>query len=631
MHFQLYRVYRLDNQVKSVKIKFESNMTESKDLENQISSLPSGYITKRSIKGRIYYSHQGTSGGRQFSHSVSKEEAEVLMEQIAMRKKLEKELKSIQAKVNAESRTKKKEFNTNVILGTALSNFAEPSKKFQKRDCYSTIEKYINRDVEDKVCVVYGLRRTGKTTLLKQLILSFNKAQREKTAYIKCTASDTVASLNKDIITLQNLSYKYLLIDEVTLMNDFIDSSSLFSDVYAAQGMKIILSGTDSLGFHFAISNELYDRAIMIHTTFISFREHSRLLGINDVDEYIRYGGTLKAGELDFENNELNTDDASFRDNESTRYYIDTAICSNIQHSLECFKDGKYFRHLMTLYEADELTNAINRIIESLNHNFTVKVITRLFKSRDFGSAAQELRSEKDEKKRTDILDRINSAPILETLKKILSIKEKEEQTIGITNVHIEEIKEYLKSLDLIEKMNVETRFADTPELNASDIYYIFTQPGMRYCQAQALIYSLLKNPQISGIDIELKKLITNKISEDVMGNMLEDIILLETKKTLGKDRKNKKEVFKLIFSTGEFDMVIQDIKNSTCEIFEIKHSSQIITNQYRHLINPEYTSLTEKIFGKITKKAVIYKGSPQTLANGIEYINAEDYLTNLI
>lgn len=40
----------------------------------------------------------------------------------------------------------------------------------------------------------------------------------------------------------------------------------------------------------------------MVHTTRIPFSEHSRLLGINDVDEYIRYGGTLKAGVWDFEN-----------------------------------------------------------------------------------------------------------------------------------------------------------------------------------------------------------------------------------------------------------------------------------------------------------------------------------------
>ena len=46
------------------------------------------------------------------------------------------------------------------------------------------------------------------------------------------------------------------------------------------------------------VKDELYDRAYMVHTTFIPFREHGRLLKTDDVDEYIRYGGTLRMGEL---------------------------------------------------------------------------------------------------------------------------------------------------------------------------------------------------------------------------------------------------------------------------------------------------------------------------------------------
>ncbi len=91
---------------------------------------------------------------------------------------------------------------------------------------------------------------------------------------------------------------------------------------------------------------------------------YSRLLGIDSIDEYIRYGGTLRAGELAFDDEDVNAQDASFRDDESTRRYIDTAICKNIQHSLACYEAGGHFRHLYALYEAGELTSAINRIIE---------------------------------------------------------------------------------------------------------------------------------------------------------------------------------------------------------------------------------------------------------------------------
>ena len=45
--------------------------------------------------------------------------------------------------------------------------------------------------------------------------------------------------------------FRYIFIDEITLMSDFIEGAALFSDVFATCGMKIVLSGTDSLGFMF--------------------------------------------------------------------------------------------------------------------------------------------------------------------------------------------------------------------------------------------------------------------------------------------------------------------------------------------------------------------------------------------
>lgn len=95
----------------------------------------------------------------------------------------------------------------------------------------------------------------------------------------------------------------------------------------------IVLSGTDSLGFTLAETAELHDRSVTIHTTFIPFREYSRLLGLHDIDEYIRYGGTFRAGETDFDDPELMDEGISFRDDETMRRYIDTAAARNIQHS----------------------------------------------------------------------------------------------------------------------------------------------------------------------------------------------------------------------------------------------------------------------------------------------------------
>lgn len=49
----------------------------------------------------------------------------------------------------------------------------------------------------------------------------------------------------------------------------------MLSDVFSMMGMKLVLSGTDSLGFAMANRDELYDRSVMIHTSFIPFREYA--------------------------------------------------------------------------------------------------------------------------------------------------------------------------------------------------------------------------------------------------------------------------------------------------------------------------------------------------------------------
>lgn len=207
-------------------------------------------------------------------------------------------------------------FHTNVVTGPALLALSENVRGWRRRDCFSQLTDYLYGPACDRVCLLYGLRRTGKTTLLRQAVLDMAPEDAARTAYVKATAADTMANLNRDMEQLRSLGFRYILLDEVTLIRDFIDSAALLSDVYAAQGMKIVLSGTDSLGFWFALHQELYDRARAIHTTFIPYREHSRLLGISGIDEYIRYGGTLRAGELAFEDAWVNAEDASFRDDE---------------------------------------------------------------------------------------------------------------------------------------------------------------------------------------------------------------------------------------------------------------------------------------------------------------------------
>ena len=588
-------------------------------IEQEIERLPKGKIFYKKIKGKEQPYLQWSENGKAMTKYVKVNERERIFEQLERRERLLDELESLRnAPDELSYASENHSFKTNVIYGVGLGELTRGVEGFQKRDCYGKLWRFVQSESTGKVCILYGLRRTGKTTILFQLLNDLEESRKQKAVYIKARLTDRMSDLCEDLKKLRELGYRYVCLDEVTLMEDFIDSASVLSDIYAMQGMKIILSGTDSLGFWIAESNELYDRAYMIHTTYIPFREYSRLLGIKDIDEYIRYGGTLMQGEIDLDDPDALDETLAFRDDETARRYIDTAICKNIQHSLAYFRDGSNLRHLRDLYEADELTSAINRIIESMNHQFLLRTLISKFKSHDLGSAAQILNKQTDPDMQTDILERIDKDSITRRLMEILEIRDQEDQKVGITKTHVAEIKEYLKALDLVTDCPSETTIPDA-EPNE---YVLFTQPGMRYCQAQALVHILMKDPIFQSFSEWEKKLATEKILEDVRGRMMEDIVLLDRSRCA--DRKSR--VFKLILSRREYDMVIYNTEDNTCEEYEIKHSTERVPKQTTALLDEESNIEVEAKFGKIVRKCVIYRGE-STVEGIVEYQNVEEFL----
>ena len=600
---------------------YATTVRRIEEIEKRLQTTPRGSLVYKTINGKKQPYLQWSEGGKLKSRYIKVAERDETIAGVALRKKLKEELKTLKASFQkTSSMTPQGAFRTNAILGDALNRLTESVRDFKKRDCYKLLNQFVREKTDGRVCLLYGLRRTGKTTLLFQAINDLDEEQRDRAAYIKARTTNSIADLDFDLKILWERGYRYVFIDEVTLLSDFIDSASMFSDVYAMMGMKIILSGTDSLGFWFTLAQELYDRALTIHTTFIPFREHSRLLGVDDVDEYIRYGGTLRPGELAFDDPDALAFDAAFRDDETTRRYIDTAICANIQHSLACCKRGAFFRHLRELYEADELTGAINRVIESMNHRFLLSTLIQPFVSHDLGSAAELFRKQPEGEGKTRILDQIDRNSVAKKLMEILKIRDQEDSRIGITRAHVVEIKEYLKALDLVVDLPRENLIAEPEE------YVVFTQPGMRYCQAQALAHILTNDREFNSCSRKERNLACDKILEDVRGRMMEDITLLETARTASKTR----DVFKLTLSRSEVDMVVYDSEENACELYEVKHSSKIAPRQYHVLEDDDLCREIQRRYGRIKEKSVIYRGKDCVLENGIVYRNVEDYLKSL-
>ena len=562
------------------------------ELEREIALLPPGSIAVKKIKGKDYYYHRITQNQKRTETYVDFDQVEELRAQIKKRKELETELKKIKRLLPSPERTREEkathQFSTYVRIGSQLKSLAAPVEKYKRRECYSVLHDFVFGEQQDKVFILYGLRRTGKTTLIRQAILDMTPEQLDAAAFIQIKAKDTLSEINMDLKYLEEQGYKYVFIDEVTLMEDFIEGAALFSDIYASSGMKIVLSGADSLGFIFTEYEQLYDRCIMLHTTFIPYREFETVLGIKGIDEYIRYGGTMSMGGVNY------NEKSSFATNKSTVEYIDSAIARNIQHSLKYYQEGGHFRHLYELYEKGELTSAINRVVEDINHRFTKEVLTKTFESNDLA--------------------------ITEFVKTMLDILNKEEQTVEVDDTHAYQIREYLSLLDLI----MEVDLLHFPDVNNREKITVISQPGMRYAQADTLISSLLLDEKFNALSAMQRGRILERILSEIKGRMMEDIVLLETKLA-----NPKKQVFQLQFAVGEFDMVIYDPITLTCEIYEIKHSNEVVANQYRHLINIEKCAETEHRFGTITGRYVIYRGKA-TESDGVQYLNVEQYLKSL-
>lgn len=587
--------------------------TRIRYMKEWIEQLPKGNITYKSIRGKKYAYLQWTENGKQRSRRVQDDELQELTEKIAQRKVLEKKLKDAPEAAIMPAVMEEEFFFSEVKTGQELLDYVEPIRLYRKRECYSDLRDYIYGNSTDRVFILYGLRRTGKTTLIRQVIADMSEEMLKQTAFVQITPQVDLAKVNLDMRQLKKKGIRYVFIDEVTLMDDFIEGAALFSDIFASSGMKVVLSGTDSLGFVFSEDQELYDRCFMLHTTFVPYREFEHVLGVKGIDEYIRYGGTMSLGGVDY-----NRTGMTFATKKSASEYVDSAIARNIQHSLQNYQDGGHFRRLAELYEANELTSAINRIVEDINHRFTLSVLTDDFKSHDLSLTARNLL--RDRNNPSTILQQIDKDEVTQQLRRLLEVLNKGEQTVKINDEHRAQIKEYLDLLDLT--VDIDTVYL--PDLNRNEKHTVITQPGLRYAQAEALIRTLMQDDVFRTFSLAERNAVTARILSDIQGRMMEDIVLLETKMS-----HPKCDVFKLMFDRGEFDMVVFDPEAASCAVYEVKHSAEAVDEQYRHLVDTGKCEATEFRYGSITGKYVIYRGETHD-RNGIHYVNVEEYLNGL-
>ena len=98
----------------------------------------------------------------------------------------------------------------------------------------------------------------------------------------------------------------------------------------------------------------------------------------------------MSLGGINYNQNHLN------RSTDLVNEVVDSAIADHTQYSLRKFRYEGYLRVLNDLYEKNELTSAINRVIEGMNHRFTIDVQISRFKSHDLGVSKYNSRRDRN-------------------------------------------------------------------------------------------------------------------------------------------------------------------------------------------------------------------------------------------
>ena len=129
-------------------------------IHERLEQLPQGNLTRKTIKGHTYTYLQWREDGKVRSRMVREEELPVVKRLITKRNCLERRLEVMRGMGEGTEA-----FNLDVYTGEELNLMCEGVSAWRERRICEDVRVYL-RSSEPRVCVMYGLRRTGKSTAM---------------------------------------------------------------------------------------------------------------------------------------------------------------------------------------------------------------------------------------------------------------------------------------------------------------------------------------------------------------------------------------------------------------------------------------------------------------------------------
>jgi len=518
------------------------------------------------------------------------------------------------------------EFNGgSFLLGDELRTECEYALSLKRRRAYGELdEKYIsNPELCNKVGIIRGLRNTGKTIMMYQFAGRPEFINQSAYIRLRYKSGVDVASLCKQIDTLyRKHGIKYFYVDEVTWADDFIDMAADFSDNWSTGStVKIVLSGTDSLGFAFAAQHELHHRYVEVLTTHTGYPEYKDLLGGTVID-YIRSGGVFWGNEP----NEITLAD-----------YLNTSVVANIYNSIhnisrivpaatkltELSQDGMYsLCYAICKYAV--LTMAINKAEGLWGESFSAAINDALGQSR---------------KAIREAIGQATFAVSAHEKQIILSALGKSELYAGeFSKTQVNAAITLMKMCNFMYEVGSCTELGE----DSDDVELIFAQSGVAREFARMVLHGVV----LSGVFPASETPATLQIIEDNMDGMILEAASMSAFVQWAERVGNTVKLFKYRTFDGshEIDIVVLDYRSGTMHLYEVKRSEgkpdesgntdYIDDFARKHLTNSTCVEpLVERFKPSAMTRTVLYRGEDvDRLVDGcdVRYRNIEEFLIDL-
>lgn len=487
------------------------------------------------------------------------------------------------------------------ILADELAAACADFMGMNRRDAYYEAEEFMNRsDTMRLVGLVYGMRSTGKTVILKQLAgraEHLNESVYLTLNYEQYSVDDVYVWMRN----LRKIGIKYFYIDEITWADGFTDRAMEFADKFAsASFVRIILSGTDSLAFTFAKQSSLHGRYQQFGTTRMSYPEYHRLTGGGILD-YVRSGGVFWKNERP--------------DAQELGDYLHSSVVRNFLNSINSASRKVMIGEEIRFVKERELYAICHAICESVALSYVkshaenawnepmIKILDAAF--RDCGVSIPH----------ADKAAIRKYAPVFTS------------QTTKYETSKVDAVIELMMQIGFLWQADVRTDRGTQSKL-------VFSQTGVARAFALPAIQTVINSGVLKLAGSEAKVL--DGIESAADGAMLELACMITLTKRLEQLATSKIVLSNYRIYTGEHevDIVLSDRRSGTLHLYEVKRSTTADTAHARHIADESFVSFLQAEYGASTvRRAVIYRGKNTEntrYGNVIPYWNIGDFLLSV-